>query len=522
MSIKFPAFGETGVNVTRENKGSRVFHFAKVTKKAFDDYCVYLTDNGCTLKESFERDGHFYAAFCTDGFSYFLNFYEGLSALYIVEEKGTLYFEHECALGEIKCTPQITQIFLEDFGLSYVIRLSDGRFIIFDGGWDFEPDAIKLYNCLKAGANGERPRIAAWILTHAHRDHFECFVGFMNLYGALVDIDALYYNFPEGDDIEHFPSLAKCSQYPDVDNSAGTYIGYLNEKIKEYSLKVYTPHTGQTYQIADARCEVLSSMDDTIHATSDMNATSLIIRMELAGQVILWAADASCSATNLAKKHGKYLKSDILQIPHHGFGCGKYEAEIEAYELILPETCFMPVAHYHGIITFSTYKPGTRHVITMPTTKEVIVGDPQRTITLPYTPKKETKAELEKMILSGIDRSGSHTWVFSELNTANPDDLGFTILNMTQNTAAVVLIELFFTDKTQKIRNIRVEVEGSTLKQIRLDDEELDSEWCYHNPQSLKNKGIVPNSPFAARFMSNVPVVITNKNRKADYYSQNR
>ena len=126
------------------------------------------------------------------------------------------------------------------------------------------------------------------------------------------------------------------------------------------------------------------------------------------------------------------------------------------------------------------------------------------------------------MILSGIDRSGSHTWVFSELNTANPDDLGFTILNMTQNTAAVVLIELFFTDKTQKIRNIRVEVEGSTLKQIRLDDEELDSEWCYHNPQSLKNKGIVPNSPFAARFMSNVPVVITNKNRKADYYSQNR
>ena len=521
-TVKIPAFCEEGVIINRENKGSLIIVFKDAQKESFDKYEKLFLSSGFVKKESFERNGHFYCAFMGEGLSYFMNFYEGLSELYIVEEKGTLYFEHECAMGEVKCTPQITQINLEDFGLSYVIRLSDGRFIIFDGGWDFEPDWIKLYNCLKTGANGERPRIAAWFLTHAHRDHFECFVGFMKLYGELVDIDALYYNFPEGDDIEHFPSLEKRAVAGEVDNSAGTYIGYLNEIIKQFSLKVYTTHSGQTYQIADAKCEVLSSMDDAIHLTSDMNATSLVIRMELAGQVILWMADVSCSTANIAKKHGKHLKADILQIPHHGFGCGKHEAEIEAYDLISAPTSFMPVAHYHGFITFSIYKPGTRYVMTMPSTKEVIVGDPQRTINLPYTPKAEAKAELEKAILRGIDNSGANTWVFSGLNTANKEDLGFEILNMTQNSTAVVLIELFFTERTEKIRNIRVEVEGSTIKRIRFDDEDIDSEWTYYNPQSLKKKQIVPNSPFAVRFISNLPIVVTNKNHKAAYYTPNR
>ena len=156
----------------------------------------------------------------------------------------------------------------------------------------------------------------------------------------------------------------------------------------------------------------------------------------------------------------------------------------------------------------------------MTTTKEVIVGEPQRTITLPYTPKKESKAELEKALLTGIDHSGACTWVFSGLNTANKDDLGFDILNMTQRTTAVILMELFFTDRADKIRNIRVEVESCTIKHISFDDEDLDSELCY--PNSQEKNGIVPNSPFAVRFISNIPIVVTNKNHKAAYYSINR
>ena len=42
-------------------------------------------------------------------------------------------------------------------------RLSDGRFILLDGGRNLAQDADRLYEYLKAGCTQDRPRIAAWI-----------------------------------------------------------------------------------------------------------------------------------------------------------------------------------------------------------------------------------------------------------------------------------------------------------------------------------------------------------------------
>ena len=63
--------------------------------------------------------------------------------------------------GDAVTAPQITQLEQEDYGMSYVIRLSDGRFIVIDGGNNFEPDIDRLMNCLKAGSNSEKPVIAS-------------------------------------------------------------------------------------------------------------------------------------------------------------------------------------------------------------------------------------------------------------------------------------------------------------------------------------------------------------------------
>ena len=49
--------------------------------------------------------------------------------------------------------------------------------------------------------------------------------------------------------------------------------------------------------------------------------------------------------------------------------------------------------------------------------------------------------------------------------------------------------------------------------------DEIDSEWKYFNPASLKKRGIPENEPFAVRFMSDVPIVISSKDHKADYFS---
>ncbi len=521
-NVIIPAFGEECIE-NKENNTARVFVIKAEDEALFDSYVNLLLSSDFKKREEFERAGHRYAAFSENGESWFINYYHTVKELYIVNEKSDNYFDHKNEVSVAKSvTPQITQIDLEDFGLSYAVRLPDGRFIVFDGGHNFEPDHDKLFTCLKRGTFGRRPRIAGWILTHAHSDHFECFVGFMDKYADEVDIDAFYYLFPEHDDIAHFPELANKNPNVDFDSSPIVYIPKMREKIKKTGALVYAPHTGQTYKIGDAVCEILSSMDDIMHTSPFINATSLVIRMELGEQVILWAADASFGAAKLAEKHGAYLKSDILQVPHHGFGCGKPQAEIDAYNIIGAQTCLLPVSSYNAFIMFSTFKESTRHLMTRTEVEEIITGDPERTISLPYTPPPYARAELEKRVISGIDKCGATTWVFSDLSTDDPDDFVFTFLNMANVVKATVTIELFFDEKSKRIRNVKAEIAGGTVTRLSIIGDEVDSDYVYYNTYSLKKIGIPEHMIFSVRFISDTPLVITHKNHAPAYYTPNR
>ena len=79
----------------------------------------------------------------------------------------------------------------------------------------------------------------------------------------------------------------------------------MEERVKKSGAKVYMPHTGQKYIIGDAVLEILSSIDDTIHLSDDLNPTSLMIRMELGGQVIMWSADASYSDEFVCERYNR-------------------------------------------------------------------------------------------------------------------------------------------------------------------------------------------------------------------------
>ena len=521
-NIIIPAFGEECIE-NKENDTARVFVIKSEDESCFDSYVKLFTSFGLEKKEEFSRAGHKYAAFRGNGESWFLNFYHNAKELYIVNEKSDNYFEHKNVISASKSvTPQITQINLEDFGLSYAVRLSDGRFIVFDGGWDFEPDRDKLFECLKRGSFGKRPRIAGWILTHPHIDHFECFVGFMDKYADEVDIDAFYYNFPEYNDLEHYPELGMDTPRVDFDASSSTYIIKMLDKMRQSGAPVYKTHTGQTYVIGDAVCEILSSMDDTMHTALSLNPTSLVIRMELGEQVILWTADASFAASKLAEKHGDYLKSDILQIPHHGFGCGKAQAEIDAYDIIKPRTCILPVTSFNAFIAFSTFAESTRYIMTKAGVEEIIVGNPERTISLPYVPPSYAKTELEKRVMSGIDKSGSTSWIFTDLSTDIPEDFVFTFLNTTDNVKATVTVELFFDEKPKRIRNVRAEIAPGTVRRLSIIGDEVDADYEYFNSYSLRKLGIPKNTFCAVRFISNAPVVISNKNHAPAYCAPNR
>lgn len=103
-----------------------------------------------------------------------IGYYPSVKEMLLVTEPDSTYFSFKDTPCNEKTDATITQIDLLDFGLSYVVRLLDGRFIIFDGGWEFEPDADNLMKSLSDQSPYEKPIIAAWIMTHPHIDHYRC------------------------------------------------------------------------------------------------------------------------------------------------------------------------------------------------------------------------------------------------------------------------------------------------------------------------------------------------------------
>ena len=501
-----------------ENKTAEINFYSEVSFEEFDALLSRIKVNG-EIIESRKIDFHTFAAVKYNGFVYYINFYENINELYVVKDFTSSYLTFSSPIDDYSFTPEITQINLEEFGLSYVVRLSNGKFIVFDAGFDFPPDHEKLYNRLKKGSQGQPICVAAWVLTHAHSDHLFGFVGFMSTYGDCVKIEKLLFNFPNHDDYEHYPELLK-SGYNTTNHNAGEYIQMLYEIIDKYNIDVCTPHTGQVYNIADAVCEIIASIDDTIHCSTDLNSTSTVIRMELQGQVILWTADASLGKAKLDEKHGNHLKSDILQIPHHGYDSGKESVVMRCYDLIKPRVCLMPVASFYAYTVHVAGRESVRYLYTKLGVEEVIAGDPERTIQLPYTPPLSAKQELRNNVVSGYNKCGASTWVFMNLNTSNPLDFKFTLLNLT-NTKLTVDAELFFETKKQRIRFVRAEVDGFCVKQICLTDDSVQTEdVVYYNPSSMQKRGIPENTPFAIRFMSDKPFVVSNEIHNPTYYTQ--
>jgi len=511
-NLTIPAFCETNYEEHQENRNSKVYYFSQTAPSAFEDYGKLFEEHGFSKKEEYRMDSHRFAAYFRDGVGIFVNSFGELQEMSIVVEQNCAYFSYSDENGTPCATPQITQIALDDFGMSYVVRLSDGRFIILDGGYERETEADKLFACLQRGNSRDGlPVIAAWIMTHPHTDHFHCFMAFMEKYAGQVTIEKFLFLFPEADDTVHYPKLMP-KETPAIPR--------MLDWMARTDAAVYSPHTGQEYRIGDAVCRILASMDDTIHRTQHVNSTSLVIRMELGGQVILWATDAYFRPVKLSQKYGTYLKSDILQVPHHGFSAGGAQEQVNAYKLIDAPVCLLPNNDYIAFTWHSIFSNlSTRYLFADSPVAEVITGDVQRTIDLPYFPRPEAKKELARKYLSGMKSNGSPTWVFSDLQTSRPEDLCYTILNMTR-MPVTVRAELYFEDPAWVVRHMTIEVPAHVLRQVTVTDAEPESdalceEFCFRTKTELPE-----NAAFAVRFLSSAPVVITNKNHKESYRAE--
>ena len=220
----------------------------------------------------------------------------------------------------------------ENGGMSYVIRVADGRFVVIDGGYPTEKEGDDLCDFLKKHNLREgKPVVAAWFITHPHGDHFGAMQSISRKHVDEITVEAFYYNFPT---IGTGYALSPIPRWMKTDMSR--FDGARRcDKI----------HTGTTVWAADARFDILYTHEDLYPLVSNnQNDTSLVIRMTLGGQRVMFLADVmetGCKAM-LGYLPEAEWKSDIVQFSHHG-----YEgATREVYDLIDAPTVLWPMNIY--------------------------------------------------------------------------------------------------------------------------------------------------------------------------------
>lgn len=516
--MKFPFINEKYFD-TNINDNSRVINISEISKEKYYKLCSFLETEDFVLKEEHCHTYNAYRGYFKEDKGIFINFFSKIQEMTIAIEENCKYFSYSDVKGENTVSPQITQVHLDDFGMSYVIRISDGRFIIIDGGRDLKPDAERIYDILKEGKSEEKPVIAAWIFTHAHIDHYRCFNEFTKIHLNDVVLEKVMYNFPYPENFpEEMPlheAEIKDPEYNFENTSECNHIKLMYYNIKLYGAKTYMPHTGQIYKIGDAVCEILSCIDDTYYFAVDENSASLVFRMELGGQIILWTGDALLFDSKLLSKYGSYLKSDILQVPHHGFHSQK--ELIKYYEIINPDVCFIPISDYNGYIVFDIYMEATRYLMQDSPIKELITGDFNRTLTLPYTAPDYARSEFKRKFEKGRKASGSEVWIYSGLNSSDKEDFVFTVFNAAYFNADVS-IELFFDNSDARITGMSANIPCRAVKEINLRDKNsVEFNKCFFNWESVNKRGIPEKTLFAVRFISEYPIVVTHKTHRPSY-----
>lgn len=201
-------------------------------------------------------------------------------------------------------------------GMGFVLLLEDGSFLIWDGGYAIDAERLYAYLWKSSPFPDHRIVISAWILTHSHGDHCGCFNAFTRLFAEQVTVRCFLLNPPvAGEGVigqracdsfltETFPALL--SRYPNA--------------------RAVRVHAGQRAIFSGAEVEILQTYEDILPAQMDwLNEASVVTRLKVGGQTVLFCADCEMKGDNQLILLGDALKSDFLQVSHHAYSGGSPE-----------------------------------------------------------------------------------------------------------------------------------------------------------------------------------------------------
>ena len=208
--------------------------------------------------------------------------------------------------------------------MGYGIKTINGKIVIIDGGTQDDAEQLEKYIIDNGG------EVYAWFITHPHIDHAGAFeiisqnneIKIDNIYISITDKDWYISNEPSREvDINEFFKVIE------------------DEKIAE---KIIQPQINDIIKIDNITAKILGIKNTEI-INNAINNSSMVIQIKVNQKKILFLGDTGTeSSEKLIKNQGKNLKSDIVQVAHHG----QNGATEELYKIVKPEICLWPTTEW--------------------------------------------------------------------------------------------------------------------------------------------------------------------------------
>ncbi len=318
--FQIPSYNGMALDMIDCGNGCSMICAKDTTREQFDLYCSALAGAGYEEKNSKSIKDNEFRTFVKDQIFAYAYYVEYNNTARVIFGDISLLADEDCGSFEEKYSPSLTMVGQSErtnCGQGYIFLLPDGRFLVQDGGDRYPDKKDYMYEAIRSLApDPNNIVIAAWFHSHPHGDHQWGFEEFIENHGAEVKVERVVYNYAPAEMYSY-----KRKDGTVEDNKA--LVEDIVKKSREYipEAQLIKAHNGQTMRFGSVEVEILFSVEDCLptECFDYVNSTSLVIRINACGQSILLLADTThFSGRIIENMYGDYLKSDMVQLAHHG------------------------------------------------------------------------------------------------------------------------------------------------------------------------------------------------------------